>query len=276
MTTSVMISRYPQLIGNLICGTVLSGIYTSYILSICNVAVKKNAAQSRAVIISHTTLCQATILHLSYYILLNPCKIFSHLTNLIPTFCIPTKEQKVFGVTERLQYWQNCFLPPSYLFDTHPASFLLVHQLVNCWKLLQTPHLRHFWTLNHHSAYLSLLLPPILLVVSSQNSFKMRDDWLMSSNILSKLGDIASRSAGSTTQVPVYSSKNKLAAHTSLLHLLLVSHQSHLPLLTSRYEVVYRCCIPSTRYQWYMNEDGIKFVCTTGTRYQVVPVQCNS
>ena len=95
MTTSVMISRYPQLIGNLICGTVLSGIYTSYILSICNVAVKKNAAQSRAVIISHTTLCQATILYLSYSILLNPCKIFSNLTNLIPTFCIPTKEQTV-------------------------------------------------------------------------------------------------------------------------------------------------------------------------------------
>ena len=115
MTTSVMISRYPQLIGNLICGTVLSGIYTSYILSICNVAVKKNAAQSRAVIISHTTLCQATILHLSYYILLNPCKIFSNLTNLIPTFCIPTTEQIVFGVTERLQYWQNCFLPPTSL-----------------------------------------------------------------------------------------------------------------------------------------------------------------
>ena len=113
-----MISRYPQLIGILICGTVLSGIYTSYILSICNVAVKKNAAQSRAVIISHTTLCQATILHLSYYryILLNPCKIFSHLTNLIPTFCIPTKEQIVFGVTERLQYWQNHrFLPPTSL-----------------------------------------------------------------------------------------------------------------------------------------------------------------
>ena len=126
MTTSVMISRY-QLIGNLICGTVLSGIYTSYILSICNVAVKKNAAQSRAVIISHTTLCQATILHLSYYryILLNPCKIFSHLTNLIPTFCIPTKEQIVFGVTERLQYWQNHrFLPPTSL--TH-----ILHHF--CW-----------------------------------------------------------------------------------------------------------------------------------------------
>jgi hypothetical protein len=98
-----MISRY-QLIGNLICGTVLSGINTSYILSICNVAV---------IILSHTTLCQATILRLSYSILLNPCNIFSHLTNQIPTFCIPTKEQIVFGVTERLQYWQNCFLPPT-------------------------------------------------------------------------------------------------------------------------------------------------------------------
>ena len=131
MTTSVMISRYPQLIGNLICGTVLSGIYTSYILSICNVAVKKNAAQSRAVIISHTTLCQATILHLSYYILLNPCKIFSNLTNLIPTFCIPTTEQIVFGCTRKTTILTE-LLPPSYLFDTHPASFLLVHQLVNC------------------------------------------------------------------------------------------------------------------------------------------------
>ena len=172
MTTSVMISRYPQLIGNLICGTVLSGIYTSYILSICNVAVKKNAAQSRAVIISHITLCQATILYLSYYILLNPCKIFSNLTNLIPNFCIPTTEQIVFGCTRKTTILTE-LLPPSYLFDTHPASFLFVHQLVNCWKLLQTPHLRHFWTLNHHSAYLSLLLPPI---PSSQESTLLQDE----------------------------------------------------------------------------------------------------
>ena len=55
--------------------------------------------------ISSTFATKATmILHCSYSILLNPCNIFSHLTNLIPTFCIPTKEQIVFGVTERLQY----------------------------------------------------------------------------------------------------------------------------------------------------------------------------
>jgi hypothetical protein len=85
MTTSVMISRY-QLIGNLICETVLSGLSTSYILSNLQCgSSEKNAAQSRAVIISHTTLCQATILHLSYSILRNPCNIFSNLSNLIPT-----------------------------------------------------------------------------------------------------------------------------------------------------------------------------------------------
>ena len=90
-------------------------IWNIYLIHFVNLQCgsEKNAAQSRAVIISHTTLCQATILYLSYYILLNPCKIFSNLTNLIPTFCIPTTEQIVFGVTERLQYWQNCFLPPS-------------------------------------------------------------------------------------------------------------------------------------------------------------------
>ena len=103
-------------------------IWNIYLIHFVNLQCgsEKNAAQSRAVIISHTTLCQATILYLSYYILLNPCKIFSNLTNLIPTFCIPTTEQIVFGVTERLQYWwQNCFLPPTSL--TH----ILLHHF--CW-----------------------------------------------------------------------------------------------------------------------------------------------
>ena len=151
-----------------------------------------------------TTLCQATILHLSYSILHNPYSTFSHLTDLIST---------LHSYQRTNSFWCNRkttilteLLPPSYLFDTHPASFLLVHQLVNCWKILQTPHLRNFLTLNHHSAYLSLLLPPIILLVRSPNSFKKRVDWLMSSTLLSKLGDIASQSAGSRTQV--YSSKN--------------------------------------------------------------------
>ena len=150
-------------------------IWNIYLIHFVNLQCgsEKNAAQStRAVIISHKTLCQATILHLSYYILLNPCKIFSNLTNLIPNFCIPTTEQIVFGCTRKTTILTE-LLPPSYLFDTHPASFLLVHQLVNCWKLLQTPHLRHFWTLNHHSAYLSLLLPPI---TSSQESTLLQDE----------------------------------------------------------------------------------------------------
>ena len=127
MNTTVMISRY-QLIGNLICGTVLFGIYMSYILSNCNVAVK-NAAQSRTEIISHTTLCQATILHYSYSILLNPCNIFSHLTKLIPT--LPSYQRTNSFWWNRKTAILTQLLPPSYLFDTHPASFLLVQQLVN-------------------------------------------------------------------------------------------------------------------------------------------------
>jgi len=108
--------------------------------SICNIYLihfvnlqcgsEKNAAQSRVVIISHTTLCQATILHLFYSILHSPCNICSHLTNLVPT---------LHSYQRTNSFWCNRkttilteLLPPSYLFDTHPASFLLVHQLVNC------------------------------------------------------------------------------------------------------------------------------------------------
>ena len=185
MTTSVMISRY-QLIGNIICGTVLSGIYTSYILSICNVAVKR--MQLKVGQSSYPTQRFATkatmILHFSYSILLKPFNIFSHLTNLVPNLHSYQRTNS-FWCTNRKNTILTELLPPSYLFDAHPASFLLVHQLFNCWKLLQTPHLRHFWTLNHHSAYLSLLLPPIILVVRSQNSFKTRVDWLMSSTLAS-------------------------------------------------------------------------------------------
>ena len=81
-------------------------IWNIYLIHFVNLqcGIEKTQLKVGGVIISHTTLCQATILHLSYYILLNPCKIFSNLTNLIPTFCIPTTEQIVFGVTERLQY----------------------------------------------------------------------------------------------------------------------------------------------------------------------------
>ena len=173
MTTSVMISRY-QLIGNLICGIVLSGIYTSYILSICNVAVKR--MQLKVGQSSYPTQRFATkatmILHFSYSILLKPFNIFSHLTNLVPNLHSYQRTNS-FWCTNRKNTILTELLPPSYLFDAHPASFLLVHQLFNCWKLLQTPHLRHFWTLNHHSAYLSLLLPPI---TSSQESTLLQDE----------------------------------------------------------------------------------------------------
>ena len=70
----------------------------------------------------------------------------------------------------------------------------------------------------------------------------------MSSTLVSKLGDSASRSsAGSTTQV--YSSKEKLAARTSLLPLLLVSHQSHLPLLAAAAYQNTEYLVPGTNYQ---------------------------
>jgi len=149
----------------------------------------------------------------------------------------------------------HCFLPPTSL--TH-----ILHHF--CWfinfLIVENFFKHHIWGISGlsiiilhtcHSCYHQLL------VVRSQHSFKTRVDWLMSSTLVSKLGDIASRSAGSTTQVPVYSSKNKLAAQTSLLHLLLVSHQSHLPLLTAAAYRNTEYLVPGTKYQWYMNEDGV-------------------
>ena len=148
-----MISRY-QLIGNLICGIVLSGIYLIHFVNL-QYGSEKNTAQSRAVIIlSHTQRFAnqqySTILTISCSTLVKsykPNSNFLHSYQRTNSFWC---NRKTTILTE--------LLPPSYLFDTHPASFLLVHQLFNCWKLLQTPHLRHFWTLHHHSAYLSLLL----------------------------------------------------------------------------------------------------------------------
>ena len=113
MTTSVMISRY-QLIGNLICGIVLSGIYTSYILSICNVAVKKCSSKQGNHHIPHNALPTSNNTPpFLLSILFNPCKNFSHLKNLIPTLH-SYHRTKSFWCNRKATIMTE-LLPPSYL-----------------------------------------------------------------------------------------------------------------------------------------------------------------
>ena len=108
-------------------------IWNIYLIHFVNLQCgsEKNAAQSRVVIIYHTTLCLPSNNTPPFYSILHiPCNICSHLTNLVPT---------LHSYQRTNSFWCNRkttilteMLPPSYLFDAHPASFLLVHQLVNC------------------------------------------------------------------------------------------------------------------------------------------------
>ena len=157
-----------------------------------------NKDQSRAVILSHTTLCQATILYLSYSFLLNPYKNFSHLKkNLIPTFHLYQRTNSFWCHSKTTDRMASSFVPPL----PHPASFLLVHQLVDCWDITTFVHFLD----SSQSSFCILVTPDT--TNNSQESKLLQESRLADFIHLifkTKQCDLASRSAASTAQVYIY------------------------------------------------------------------------